>query len=280
MRSLTEKAQTVSNMILRKLIFRNEGVIPMWVADMDFKTPDFIINAIHERLEHEILGYTCIPASFYDSIVQWNQRRHHWKIKPEWISFAPGVVPALSLLVMAFTNPGDGIIIQPPVYFPFFSAVKNHDRKLIINPLRYENGSYSMDFDDLEASIEDNTRMLFLCSPHNPTGNVWSSETLEQLGEICLRAQYYLSFRMRSMPIWYTRVTDIFPRQASPKKLPPIQLPVCHPVKHLTWPVCLLPIWSFPIQNSGHDMRRCWTRYMWVQEIFLDLWLRGCLYIW
>ncbi|MBN1145017.1 MAG: PatB family C-S lyase [Bacteroidales bacterium] len=172
---------------LKKALFHSESVIPMWVADMDFKTPDFVIGAIQKRLEHEILGYTHIKPSFYESIVNWNKRRHNWIIKPEWICFSPGVVPALNMLVMAFSSPGDSIIIQPPVYFPFFTAVKNHGRNLIMNPLAYRNGEYEMDFADLEAKIDNNTRMLILCSPHNPTGNVWSSEILLKLAEICLK---------------------------------------------------------------------------------------------
>jgi cysteine-S-conjugate beta-lyase len=177
---------------LRGKIFGNTAVMPMWVADMDFKTPDFIINAIHKRLEHEILGYSYIPSSFYDSVVKWNKRRHNWSIKPEWISFSPGVVPALNLLIMAFTRPGDSVIIQPPVYFPFFSAVENHGRNLVTNPLRYENGAYTMDFADLEAKINANTRMLILCNPHNPTGNAWSPDVLMQLGEICIKNKIVL----------------------------------------------------------------------------------------
>lgn len=172
---------------LRKRIFKNEEVIPMWVADMDFKTPDFVIDAIQKRLEHEILGYSFIPDSYYRSIIDWNKRNHQWKIQQEWISFAPGVVPALNLLVMAFTRPGDNIIIQPPVYFPFFSAVENHKRELVTNPLRYERGLYSMDFDDLESRINARTRMFILCNPHNPTGNVWSHDILKRIGEICVR---------------------------------------------------------------------------------------------
>lgn len=171
---------------LRKQIFRNESVIPMWVADTDFRTPDFIMNAINKRLEHEIFGYGIIPSSFYESIVNWNKRRHNWQIKPEWISVAPGVVPSLSLLIMAFTKPGDGVLIQPPVYFPFFSVVRNHGRELIENPLRNDNGVYSMDFGDLESKLQK-ARMMFLCSPHNPTGNVWPVEVLKKVGELCLK---------------------------------------------------------------------------------------------
>jgi len=171
---------------LRKKLFGNDKVIPMWVADMDFKTPPFIIDAIQERLEHEILGYTFISRSVIDSVVHWNLSRHNWEIKPEWISFSPGVVPALNLLVLAFTRPGEKIIVQPPVYFPFFSAVLNHGRELLYNPLRFENGGYVMDFEDLESKIDARTRMMFLCNPHNPTGNVWSHEVLKKIADLCL----------------------------------------------------------------------------------------------
>jgi cystathionine beta-lyase len=172
---------------LREKIFHTPDVIPMWVADMDFKTPQFIMDALRARLDHEILGYTHIPEAFYRAIVNWNQNRNQWNVQPDWISFAPGVVPALNLLVMAFTKPGDDIIVQPPVYFPFFSAVTQHGRNLVRNPLAYVQGEYRMDFEDLESKITQRTRMLFLCSPHNPTGNVWSLADLNELAKICIR---------------------------------------------------------------------------------------------
>lgn len=169
------------------LLYGRDDVLPMWVADMDIRTPDFIIKALSQRLQHEILGYTLIPDSFYEAVVGWNSRRHAWDIHREWISFSPGVVPALSLLVMAFTEPGDSIIIQPPVYFPFFSVVTSHNRKVVTNPLREENGIYSMDFDDFEAKLDGSVKMLFLSNPHNPTGNVWEPGDLMKLAEICIR---------------------------------------------------------------------------------------------
>lgn len=172
---------------LRDKIFKNNRVMPLWVADMDFRTPDFIIHALHKRLEHEILGYTRLPDSFYNSVVAWNWKRHQWRVEPGWISFSPGVVPALNLLVMAFTEPDDSIIIQPPVYFPFFTAIQNHGRRLRTNPLRLHNDQYTMDFEDLESKIDSTTRMIILCNPHNPTGNVWSRKILERLGQICVR---------------------------------------------------------------------------------------------
>lgn len=185
---IVDREHTVSlKYDLRAEIFRNPDVIPMWVADMDFRTPDFIMNALRERLDHEILGYTYMPASFNQAVVKWLLRHYRWKVDPSWICFSPGVVPALNLLVMAFTEPGDKIIVQPPVYFPFFSAIMNHGRVLVNNPLCLEKDSYSMDFSDLESKIDNKTKMLFLCSPHNPTGNVWPRDVLEKLGEICLK---------------------------------------------------------------------------------------------
>jgi len=170
----------------RDKLFKKEDVVPMWVADMDFKTPPFIIDALRRRLEHEILGYTYISPSVFESIASWNYLRHNWPTRPEWISFSPGIVPAVNLLVLAFTQPGDKVIVQPPVYFPFFGAVENHGRELVYNPLIYHNGKYEMDFSDLESKMDGKTRMLILCSPHNPTGNVWSPDVLRKIGEMCL----------------------------------------------------------------------------------------------
>ncbi|MBN2763479.1 MAG: PatB family C-S lyase [Bacteroidales bacterium] len=171
----------------RQKIFGRRDVIPMWVADMDFKTPDFILNAIKNRLRHEVLGYTFIPGSFYDAVMSWNMRRHGWQTKREWISFSPGVVPALNMLVMALTEAGDKIIVQPPVYFPFFSAVRNHGRIMVSNPLACEGGRYVMNFSQLVSSIDNRVKMIILCNPHNPTGNVWEKEILLRLADLCLK---------------------------------------------------------------------------------------------
>jgi cysteine-S-conjugate beta-lyase len=177
---------------LRDKIFKKADVIPMWVADMDFRTPPFIVEALQKRLEHEIFGYTFISPSVFGAIVNWNLTRHNWQIRPEWISFSPGIVPAVNLLVLAFTQPGDKVIVQPPVYFPFFSAVENHGRELVYNPLIYSNGKYTMDFDDLESKMDGTTKMLILCSPHNPTGNVWPPDVLHRIGELCLHRNILL----------------------------------------------------------------------------------------
>jgi len=170
---------------LRQVFFGSESVIPMWVADMDFKTPDFILDALKNRLNHEILGYSIRSGDFNDAIVNWMQKRHGWMINPDWISFSPGVVPAVNMLVLALTRPGDKIIVQPPVYFPFFYAVKNNDRTLVENPLKLNNGRLCMDFDDLREKAQD-AKMIIISHPHNPGGSVWTKEELTQLAEISI----------------------------------------------------------------------------------------------
>lgn len=170
---------------LRSQLFKSNEVIPMWVADMDFKTPDFIIRAIKERANHEIFGYSIRPDSYYTSIINWLKNRHNWEIEKEWISFSPGIVPALNMAVMAYTNPGDKIIVQPPVYFPFFSAVTNNNRELVENPLKLNDKRYEIDFKDLEEKLKD-AKMILLSNPHNPGGSVWTKEEMKRLGEMCV----------------------------------------------------------------------------------------------
>jgi cysteine-S-conjugate beta-lyase len=171
---------------LRKETFGHADVIPMWVADMDFNTPPFIIDALSNRLRHEILGYSFRPPEYYSSIANWSEKRHGWKIEKEWICFSPGIVPALNFCTLAFTNPGDSIIVQPPVYFPFFSAVESHGRKLIHNNLKEADGNWEMDFEGLKECINEKTKMIFLSNPHNPLGRVWYPDELSELVDICL----------------------------------------------------------------------------------------------
>jgi cysteine-S-conjugate beta-lyase len=165
----------------------NGNVIPMWVADMDFKTPPFVADALRTRMDHEVYAYTMRNKQYFESIAGWLKRRHQWMVPEEAIAFTPGVVPALNLAVLSYTQPGDRIIVQPPVYFPFFTAVRDHGRRLIYNPLKAENGRLGMDFDDLERCVAKGARMLFLSSPHNPGGSVWTEEELRRLAGICLR---------------------------------------------------------------------------------------------
>lgn len=172
---------------LRTEVFGNENVIPMWVADMDFLTPDFIIEAIRKRLDHEILGYTIRRSEYFESLLNWVKLRYNWEIEQEWISFSPGIVPAINICTLAFTQPGDSIIVQPPVYFPFFSAVKDHGRKILFNRLKEEEGFYTFDFDDLIKKAEAGAKMLILSNPHNPVGRAWRKDELLTLADICLK---------------------------------------------------------------------------------------------
>ncbi len=167
--------------------FGLDGVIPMWVADMDFEAPPAVVEALRSRAAHPVYGYVSTPESFWQAAMEWLRRRHQWKVERAWLSRSPGVVPALSLCVNAFTAPGDAIVVQPPVYYPFFWAVENNGRRLVRNPLAVEGGRYVMNLDDLESKIDDRTRLLILCSPHNPVGRVWTRAELEALGEVCER---------------------------------------------------------------------------------------------
>jgi cystathionine beta-lyase len=170
----------------REWMFKTNDVLPLWVADTDFRTPDFIVDAIKKRVEHEIYGYTFKPDSYYDAIIGWMKRRHDWDVKKEWISFSPGVVAGLTIAIETFSKPGDGVIVQPPVYFPFFDSVKGTKRKLVENPLKIENGRFTFDFEDLKSKIDENTKLLLLCNPQNPGGMVWTRSELEKLSAICL----------------------------------------------------------------------------------------------
>jgi cysteine-S-conjugate beta-lyase len=170
----------------RKAFFGNPDLLPLWVADMDFRTPDFIVDAIRKRAQHELFGYTLRPQTYTQAIVSWLNRRYNWEIKPEWISFSPGVVAGLTLSIEAFSKPGDGVIIQPPVYFPFFDSVKGTGRELIENPLRIVNGRYYFDLDDLKKKITPKTRLLLISNPHNPGGMAWNEKELTELAQICL----------------------------------------------------------------------------------------------
>jgi len=172
---------------LREKLFGSEEVLPMWVADMDIQTPSFVMEAIKKRTEHPILGYEEIPDTFYEAQIQWVKERHGYEMQPEWLFYSPSVVASINLCIKAFSEKGDGVIAQSPVYFPFFTSVSNNDRVLIKNKLIEEDGHYKMDFEALEASIDERTKIFLLCSPHNPVGRVWSKEELEKLGEICVK---------------------------------------------------------------------------------------------
>lgn len=165
----------------RQQYFGTTDVSPLWVADMDFAVPECVTRALQERINHPVFGYTLYPESLYQSIIDWFERRHSWKIEKDWILMAPGVVPSLFAAVQAFAKEGESVIVQPPVYFPFFSAVTTNNRKLILNPLREFDGRYEMDFEHLESCAQQGAKLLMLCTPHNPVGRVWTEQELQEV---------------------------------------------------------------------------------------------------
>jgi len=170
--------------------FGEKDLLPMWVADMDFMVPPPVLDAIKRRAEHGIMGYTSQPESYFDAVMDWMEKRHKWTIKKEWIYFSPGVVPGLNMIIQAFTSPGDKILIQPPVYYPFAGSIINNGRQLVYNQLLFEDGLYKIDFNDLFKKLAGkDVKLLILCSPHNPVGRVWSKEELAELGDMCLDCQ-------------------------------------------------------------------------------------------
>lgn len=171
----------------------SEDVLPMWVADMDFRTAPAVVEALRKRVEHGIFGYVKVPAAYYDAIGDWFKRRHSWVIEKDWILFTTGVVPALSAVIKALTHPGDKVLVQTPVYNCFFSSIRNDECEMVANPLIYRNGAYSIDFDDLEKKAADpRVKLLLLCNPHNPAGRVWTRQELTRIGEICLRNDVFV----------------------------------------------------------------------------------------
>lgn len=163
-------------------------VLPMWVADMDFRTAPPVVEALRKRVEHGIFGYVRVPDAYYAAVTNWFARRHDWQIEKEWIIYTTGVVPALSAVIKALTAPGDKVMVQTPVYNCFFSSIRNNGCGMIANPLIYRNRTYQIDFADLEQKAADpSVKVLLLCNPHNPAGRVWTKQELTRIGDICIR---------------------------------------------------------------------------------------------
>lgn len=161
-------------------------VLPLWVADMDFPTAPPVLDALHQAVEHGIFGYSEVKGEYYRALSGWFSAHFGWETRPEWLIKTPGVVFALAMAVRALTEPGDGVLIQPPVYYPFYSVIQDNDRKLVTNELVYQNGRYAIDFEDFEAKIvHERVKLFILCSPHNPVGRVWTKEELHRIGGIC-----------------------------------------------------------------------------------------------
>lgn len=163
-------------------------VLPMWVADMDFKAAPEILSVLQKRLDNGVFGYSFIPKEWNEAIKSWWQRRHNVSLQNEWMCFCTGVIPAISTAIRRFSSPGDQILVQAPVYHVFFNCIKNNGREILSNDLVYKNGSYEIDFEDLEAKLaQPLTTMMLLCNPHNPIGKIWDKETLKKIGELCYK---------------------------------------------------------------------------------------------
>ncbi|MFD1039486.1 MalY/PatB family protein [Virgibacillus byunsanensis] len=169
-----------------KPIFQTDDVLPMWVADMDFKAPKEVNDALVKRAEHGIFGYTVIDDDVKNPIVNWVMNRHKWHIKHDWLSFSPGVVTSLHMAIQAFTDPEDDVLIQTPVYTPFYSVIAQHNRNVVKNPLILEDNYYKIDFTDFEEKLKQGVKAFILCSPHNPVGRVWKEEELREMARLCL----------------------------------------------------------------------------------------------
>ncbi len=168
--------------------FGERRMLPLWVADMDFPTPQPVVDAMIRRAQHGIYGYTIRTDGYKAAVVEWMKRRQGWDVEPEWMLSTPGVVPAVNLLIRTFTRPGENVLVQQPVYYPFFSAIESNGAKIVSSSLRLDDGRYTMDLDDFEQKAADPATTLFvLCSPHNPVGRVWTPEELTRVGEICLK---------------------------------------------------------------------------------------------
>ncbi|MBW5446924.1 putative C-S lyase [Cohnella sp. CFH 77786] len=169
-------------------LFGHKDVLPLWVADMDFEPPKEVVEEVVRRAQLGVYGYTIRPPEYFEAVSGWMKRRHGWDIRHEWLSSStPGVVPAISVIVQAFTQPGDKVILQSPVYYPFYEVIRMNGRTIVDNPLTLRNGRFEMDFELLERQAADGAKLLLLCTPHNPGGRVWSRDELVRAGEICLR---------------------------------------------------------------------------------------------
>ena len=170
-----------------KEIYGREDILPLWIADMDFKAPEPVLKALQDKLNHGVFGYNIKSDSLYESIINWVKKRYNWDIKKEWILFTPGVVVALNIAVHEFVQEGEQVVIQPPVYPPFFRVLDNNNVVPNLNPLIHNGDKFVIDYEGLEKSLNNNTKAIILCNPHNPVGRVWTKEELSKLGGICLK---------------------------------------------------------------------------------------------
>lgn len=171
---------------LTEQLFKDKEILPMWVADMDFQTPKPVVDALVDRASHGIFGYTVTDEAVHSIIKGWLSKKHDWEISTDWLSYSPGVVPSLHTSVEALTEPEDSILIQTPVYPPFYDVIKKHDRNIVTSSLQLQDGRYEIDFEDFEEKIQ-NVKAFILCNPHNPVGRVWTEDELQRMADLCIK---------------------------------------------------------------------------------------------
>ncbi len=170
-----------------KAKYNREDLLPLWIADMDFEVAEEISKRVEERAKHNVYGYAYCTDEYYNSIINWMERKHDWKVEKDWIMYTPGVISAVSFVIDGLTKPGDNIILQTPAYDPFYSIIEDHGCEVKDNPLILKDERYEIDFEDMENKIDENTKIILICSPHNPLGRVWTKEELEKISEIALK---------------------------------------------------------------------------------------------
>lgn len=172
---------------LNHAIFGTKDVLPMWVADMDFEPPTEVSDALKKRIEHGIYGYTYVPETATEAVKSWVKNRHGWDIHSSWVLYSPGVVPSIGIAIHSLTKPGDKVMLQSPVYTPFFNMIEKNERVVVNSPLKLQDNRYEIDFDDFEEKLKDGVKLFLLCNPHNPSGRAWNEEELRKIADLCIK---------------------------------------------------------------------------------------------
>lgn len=172
---------------MTKNLFGADDILPMWVADMDFEAPTEVIEALKKRIDHGVFGYSYVPPSAGEALQAWLKNRHNWEIGPSWVLYSPGIVPAIGIAIQALTEPGDKILLQSPVYTPFFNMIKNNKRVVVNSPLEMKVNKFQINMEDFEEKLKEGVKLFLLCNPHNPGGRVWTEDELREMTELCLK---------------------------------------------------------------------------------------------
>lgn len=237
---------------------RPADVLPLWVADMDFRAPAPVLKALHRAVDHGIFGYSDVKSDYYDAVAEWFRTRLGWETRPEWLVKTPGVVFALATAVRALTRPGEAVLVQSPVYYPFYNVVRENGRTLVENRLIYRNHQYTMDFAGLEREIvRHKVKLMLLCSPHNPVGRVWTRAELQEVGRICkAHGVFVVSDEIHCDFTFPEHPHTVFP--AANPDLAGSALSAPLPARPSTWRGYRCPTSGSPVRRPGPGSRRSW----------------------